>query len=310
MKILSGTSNLKLSKEISKKLKLKLVNTNIKRFADGEIYIEINENIRGNSVFVIQSTSNPANDNLMELLLVIDALKRSSAKNITAVIPYYGYARQDRKVAPRTSISAKVVANLITNAGASRVVTVDLHAGQIQGFFDMPVDNLFTTPLFAKYIKRKFSKKNLVCVSPDVGGVQRTRGLATRIKADLAIIDKRRPAPGKSQVMNIIGDVKNKTCIIVDDIIDSGGTIVNAVEALKKSGANEVYVFITHAVLSGDAVNKIKASKIKKLIITDTIDNSLKIKNNNKIEVLSISSLMSEAIKRIANSNSVSDLFN
>ena len=310
MKILSGTSNLKLSKDISKKLKLKLVNTNIRRFADGEIYIEINENIRGNSVFVIQSTSNPANDNLMELLLVVDALKRSSAKNVTAVIPYFGYARQDRKVAPRTSISAKVVANLITNAGASRVVTVDLHAGQIQGFFDMPVDNLFTTPLFAKYIKRKLSNKKLICVSPDVGGVQRTRGLATRIKADLAIIDKRRPAPGKSQVMNIIGDVKNKTCIIVDDIIDSGGTIVNAVEALKKNGANEVYVFITHAVLSGDAVRKIKNSKIKKLIITDTIDNSHKIKNNNKIEVLSISSLMSEAIKRIANSNSVSDLFN
>ena len=310
MKILSGTSNLKLSKDISKKLKLKLVNTNIRRFADGEIYIEINENIRGNSVFVIQSTSNPANDNLMELLLVIDALKRSSAKNVTAVIPYFGYARQDRKVAPRTSISAKVVANLITNAGASRVVTVDLHAGQIQGFFDMPVDNLFTTPLFAKYIKRKLSNKKLICVSPDVGGVQRTRGLATRIKADLAIIDKRRPAPGKSQVMNIIGDVKNKTCIIVDDIIDSGGTIVNAVEALKKNGANEVYVFITHAVLSGDAVKKIKNSKIKKLIITDTIDNSHKIKNNNKIEVLSISSLMSESIKRIANSNSVSDLFN
>ena len=310
MKILSGTSNLKLSKDISKKLKLKLVNTNIRRFADGEIYIEINENIRGNSVFVVQSTSNPANDNLMELLLVIDALKRSSAKNITAVIPYFGYARQDRKVAPRTSISAKVVANLITNAGASRVLTVDLHAGQIQGFFDMPVDNLFTTPLFAKYIKKKLSRKKLVCVSPDVGGVQRTRGLATRIKADLAIIDKRRPAPGKSQVMNIIGDVKNKTCIIVDDIIDSGGTIVNAVAALKKSGANEVYVFITHAVLSGDAVKKIKNSKIKKLIITDTIDNSQKIKNNNKIEVLSISSLMAEAIKRIANSNSVSDLFN
>ena len=310
MKILSGTSNLKLSKDISKKLKLKLVNTNIRRFADGEIYIEINENIRGNSVFVIQSTSNPANDNLMELLLVIDALRRSSAKNVTAVIPYFGYARQDRKVAPRTSISAKVVANLISNAGASRVVTVDLHAGQIQGFFDMPVDNLFTTPLFAKYIKKKLKDKKLICVSPDVGGVQRTRGLATRIKADLAIIDKRRPAPGKSQVMNIIGDVKNKTCIIVDDIIDSGGTIVNAVDALKKNGANEVYVFITHAVLSGDAVKKIKNSKIKKLIITDTIDNSQKIKNNNKIELLSISSLMSEAIKRIANSNSVSDLFN
>ena len=310
MKILSGTSNLKLSKEISKKLKLKLINTNIKRFADGEIFIEINENIRGNSVFVIQSTSNPANDNLMELLLVIDALKRSSAKNITAVIPYYGYARQDRKVAPRTSISAKVVANLLTNAGANRVVTVDLHAGQIQGFFDMPVDNLFTTPLFAKYIKRKFKNKKLICVSPDVGGVQRTRGLATKIKADLAIIDKRRPKPGQSQVMNIIGDVKGKTCIIVDDIIDSGGTIINAVGALKKAGAIDVYVFITHAVLSGDAAQKIKNSKIKKLIITDTIDNSQKIKNNNKIEVLSISSLMSEAIKRIANSNSVSDLFN
>jgi len=310
MKILSGTSNLKLSKDISKNLKLKLINTNIRRFADGEIYIEINENIRGNSVFVIQSTSNPANDNLMELLLCIDALRRSSAKNITAVIPYYGYARQDRKVVPRTSISAKVVANLITNAGASRVVTVDLHAGQIQGFFDMPVDNLFTTPLFARYIKKKLKNKKLICVSPDVGGVQRTRGLATKIKADLAIIDKRRPKPGKSKVMNIIGDVKGKTCIIVDDIIDSGGTIVNAVDALKKSGATEVYVFITHAVLSGDATNKIKKSKIKKLIITDTIDNSQKIKNNNKIEVLSISSLMAEAIKRISNSTSVSDLFN
>ena len=310
MKILSGTSNPKLRKEISKLLKLTLVNTNIKRFSDGEIYIEINENIRGNSVFVIQSTSNPANDNLMELLLCIDALRRSSAKNITAVIPYYGYARQDRKVVPRTSISAKVVANLITNAGASRVVTVDLHAGQIQGFFDMPVDNLFTTPLFARYIKKKLKNKKLICVSPDVGGVQRTRGLATKIKADLAIIDKRRPKPGKSQVMNIIGDVKGKTCIIVDDIIDSGGTIVNAVDALKKSGATEVYVFITHAVLSGDATNKIKKSKIKKLIITDTIDNSQKIKNNNKIEVLSISSLMAEAIKRISNSTSVSDLFN
>jgi ribose-phosphate pyrophosphokinase len=310
MKILSGTSNQKLSKDICKQLKLKLVNTNIKRFADGEIYVEINENIRGNSVFVIQSTSNPANDNLMELLLVIDALKRSSAKNITAVIPYYGYARQDRKVAPRTSISAKVVANLITNAGASRVVTVDLHAGQIQGFFDMPVDNLFTTPLFAKYIKKRFKSKRLICVSPDVGGVQRTRGLATRIKADLAIIDKRRPKPGQSKVMNIIGNVKGKTCIIVDDIIDSGGTIVNAVDALKKEGAVEVYVFITHAVLSGEAISKIKKSKIKKLIITDTIDNSKKIKNNNKIEVLSISSLMAEAIKRISNSTSVSDLFN
>ena len=310
MKILSGTSNLNLSKDISKSLKLKLVNTNIKRFADGEIYIEINENIRGNSVFVIQSTSNPANDNLMELLLIIDALKRSSAKNITAVIPYFGYARQDRKVVPRTSISAKVVANLLTNAGASRILTVDLHAGQIQGFFDMPVDNLFTTPLFARYIKKKLKKKNLICVSPDVGGVQRTRGLATKIDADLAIIDKRRPAPGKSRVMNIIGDVKGKTCIIVDDIIDSGGTIVNAVAALKKSGAEDVYVFTTHGVLSGEAVKKIQSSKIKKLVITDSIDNSKKIKNHSKIEVLSISNLMAEAIKRISNSTSVSDLFN
>ena len=310
MKILSGTSNPRLSKEISKKLKLKLINTNIKKFADGEIYIEINENIRGNSVFVIQSTSTPANDNIMELLLCIDALRRSSAKNITAVIPYFGYARQDRKVAPRTSISAKVVSNLITNAGASRIVTVDLHAGQIQGFFDIPVDNLFTTPMFARYIKKKFKTKNLMCVSPDVGGVQRTRGLATKIKADLAIIDKRRPEPGKSQVMNIIGDVKGKNCIIVDDIIDSGGTIINAVEALKKAGAIDVYVFITHAVLSGEAAEKIKKSKIKKLIITDTIDNSLKIKNNSKIEVISIAPLMAEAISRISNSTSVSDLFN
>jgi ribose-phosphate pyrophosphokinase len=310
MKILSGTSNPKLSKDICKQLKLKLVNTNIKRFPDGEIYVEINENIRGNSVFVIQSTSTPANDNLMELLLSIDALRRSSAKNITAVIPYFGYARQDRKVAPRTSISAKVVSNLISNAGANRVVTVDLHAGQIQGFFDIPVDNLFTTPLFARYIKKKFKNKKLICVSPDVGGVQRTRGLATRLKSDLAIIDKRRPKPGKSQVMNIIGNVKGKTCLIVDDIIDSGGTIVNAADALKRNGATEVHVFITHAVLSKDAAEKIKKSKVEKLIITDSIDNSHKIKNNKKIQVLSISSLMAEAIKRISNSTSVSDLYN
>jgi ribose-phosphate pyrophosphokinase len=246
----------------------------------------------------------------MELLLCVDALRRSSAKNITAVIPYFGYARQDRKVAPRTSISAKVVSNLISNAGANRVVTVDLHAGQIQGFFDIPVDNLFTTPLFARYIKKVFKNKNLICVSPDVGGVQRTRGLATKIKSDLAIIDKRRSKPGKSKVMNIIGNVKGKSCIIVDDIIDSGGTIVNAAKALKENGALNVYVFITHAVLSKDAVDKIKKSKVDRLIITDTIDNSQKIKNSKKIHVLSISSLMAEAIKRISNSTSVSDLFN
>ena len=310
MKILSGTSNPSLSKSISKQLKLKLVNTNIKKFADGEIYVEINENIRGNSVFVVQSTATPANDNLMELLLCIDALRRSSAKNITAVIPYFGYARQDRKVVPRTSISAKLVSNLITNAGAHRVVTVDLHAGQIQGFFDMPVDNLFTTPIFKRYIRKNIKSKNLICVSPDAGGIERTRGLATKIDADLAIIDKRRPEPGKSKVMNIIGNVQGKDCIIVDDIIDSGGTIVNAAEALIKKGAKNVHVFVTHAVLSGDAVNKIQKSKIKKLIITDTIDNSKKIRKAGKIEVLSIAQLMAEAIKRISNSTSVSRLFN
>ena len=310
MKILSGTSNPSLSKSISKHLKLKLVNTNIKKFADGEIYVEINENIRGNSVFVIQATATPANDNLMELLLCIDALRRSSAKNITAVIPYFGYARQDRKVVPRTSISAKLVSNLITNAGAHRVVTVDLHAGQIQGFFDMPVDNLFTTPIFARYIRKNIKSKNLICVSPDAGGIERTRGLATKIKADLAIIDKRRPEPGKSKVMNIVGDVQGKDCIIVDDIIDSGGTIVNAADALAKKGAKNIYVFVTHAVLSGDAISKLQKSKIKKLIITDSIDNSKKIRKASKIEVLSIAQLMAEAIKRISNSTSVSSLFN
>ena len=309
MKLLTGNSNKVLSKNIAKYLKTKLVNSSIRKFADGEIYTEINENIRGNSIFIIQSISSPANDNLMELLLCIDALKRSSAKNITAVIPYFGYARQDRKVAPRTSISAKVVSNLISNAGASRVLTVDLHAGQIQGFFDIPVDNLFTTPLFARYIKKNLKNKKLICVSPDVGGVQRTRGLATKIKSDLAIIDKRRPKPGKSQVMNIIGNVKGKTCIIVDDIIDSGGTIVNAAAALKENGAEEVYVYITHGVLSGEAVKKIKNSVIKNLVITDTIDNINKTKSAKNIEVLSISALMGEAIKRISNSTSVSDLF-
>ena len=309
MKILSGTSNTKLSKDISKQLKLKLVNTNIKRFSDGEIYIEINENIRGNSVFVIQSTSHPANDNLMELLLCIDALRRSSAKNITAVIPYYGYARQDRKVAPRTSISAKVVANLISNAGASRVVTVDLHAGQIQGFFDIPVDNLFATPIFARHARKKIKSKKIVCVAPDVGGTERARALGKLLGVGLAIVDKRRPKPGQSKVMNVIGEVKDQTCIIVDDIIDSGGTIVNAAKALKERGAKEVYVYITHGVLSGDAVKKIKSSVIKNLVITDTIDNGQKTKNVKNIEVLPISGLMGEAIKRISNSTSVSDLF-
>ena len=309
MKILTGNSNKLLSGKISKYLKNKLVNSSIKKFSDGEIYIEINENIRGNSIFIIQGISSPANDNLMELLLCIDALKRSSAKNITAVIPYFGYARQDRKVVPRTSISAKLVSNLITKAGADRIVTVDLHAGQIQGFFDIPVDNLFATPIFSRHIKKKIKSKNLICVAPDVGGVERARALGRKLDIGLAIIDKRRPAPGKSQVMNVIGNVKGKTCIIVDDIIDSGGTIINAAEALIKRGAKEVHVYITHGVLSGEAVEKIRKSKIKNLVVTDTIDNSDKVKKSRNIEVLSISNLLAEAMKRISNSTSVSDLF-
>ena len=309
MKILTGNSNKQLSNKISKNLKNKLVNTSIRKFADGEIYIEINENIRGNSIFIIQSVSSPANDNLMELLLCIDALKRSSAKNITTVIPYFGYARQDRKVVPRTSISAKLVSNLITNAGADRVVTVDLHAGQIQGFFDIPVDNLFATPIFAKHIKRKIKSYNIICVAPDVGGVERARALGKKLDVGLAIVDKRRPSPGKSQVMNVIGNVKNKICILTDDIIDSGGTIVNAADALLKRGAKEVHVYATHGVFSGDAVKKIKNSKIKNLVITDSIDSSDKLKKVRNIEVLSISLLLAEAIKRISNSTSVSDLF-
>ena len=309
MKLLTGNSNKVLSKNIAKYLKTKLVNSSIRKFADGEIYIEINENIRGNSIFIIQSISSPANDNLMELLLCIDALKRSSAKNITAVIPYFGYARQDRKVVPRTSISAKLVSNLITKAGADRVVTVDLHAGQIQGFFDIPVDNLFSTPIFARHAKKKIKSKKIICVAPDVGGTERARALGKLLNVGLAIVDKRRPKPGQSQVMNVIGDVKDKTCIIVDDIIDSGGTIVNAAKALVERGAKDVYVYITHGVLSGDAVKKIKNSVIKNLVITDTIDNISKTRNVKNIEVLPISGLMGEAIRRISNSTSVSDLF-
>tara|TARA_Y100000591_G_scaffold104640_1_gene88959 strand:+ start:1014 stop:1946 length:933 start_codon:yes stop_codon:yes gene_type:complete len=309
MKIITGNSNKNLSIKISKYLKNRLVRSSIKKFSDGEIYIEINENIRGNSIFVIQSVSSPANDNLMELLLCIDALKRSSAKNITAVIPYFGYARQDRKVVPRTSISAKLVSNLITKAGADRVVTIDLHAGQIQGFFDIPVDNLFATPIFARHVKKKIKRNNLICVAPDVGGTERARALGKFLHAGLAIIDKRRPTPGKSEVMNVIGNVKGKTCIIVDDIIDSGGTIVNAASALTDRGAKEVHVYVTHGVLSGKAVQKIKNSKIKRLVITDTIDNSERVKEAKNIEILTISQLVGEAIKRISNSTSVSDLF-
>ena len=310
MKLLTGNSNKNLSQKISKYLKTRLVNSSIKKFSDGEIYIEINENIRGNSIFLVQSISSPANDNLMELLICIDALKRSSAKNITAVIPYFGYARQDRKVVPRTSISAKMVSNLITKAGADRVVTLDLHSGQIQGFFDIPVDNLFATPIFARHIKKKIKSKNLICVAPDVGGTARARALGKMLNVGLAIVDKRRPAPGKSEVMNVIGNVNNKTCIIVDDIIDSGGTIVNAAKILKQKGAKDVHVYCSHGVLSGDAVDKIKKSSVKNLVITDTINNSEKVKKAKNIEILTISHLVGEAIRRISNSTSVSDLFN
>ena len=308
MKIVSGTNNPILSKEISKHLKTKLVNSNIRRFADSEVYIEINENMRGSEVFVIQGTSYPANDNIMELLVCIDALRRASAKNITAVLPYFGYARQDRKVTPRSPISAKLVANLITNAGANRVLTLDLHANQIQGFFDIPVDNLFAAPIFVKDIKKNIKSKNLVCVAPDVGGVERARALGKRLNAELAIIDKRRSGPGKSQVMNVIGEVKGTTCIIIDDLVDSGGTICNAAAALMEKGAKEVYAYVVQAVLSGDAVKKIQKSKIKQFVVTNSIDNKQKTKGS-KIKIISVASLLGEAINRISESRSVSKLF-
>ena len=308
VKILACSASDKLANEIADCYGLQIAKFEKQGFSDGEFQISINETVRGCDVFIIQSTI-PPSDNLMEMLLMIDAAKRASAYSINAVIPYFGYARQDRKVVPRTSISAKLVSNLITKAGADRVVTVDLHAGQIQGFFDIPVDNLFYTPIFARHVKKKIKNKNLICVAPDVGGTERARALGKILNIGLAIVDKRRPKPGQSQVMNVIGDVKGKTCILVDDIIDSGGTIVNAAKALKQRGAKEVYVYITHGVLSGDAVKKIKNSVIKNLVITDTIDNREKTKNVKNIEVLPISALMGEAIKRISNSTSVSDLF-
>ncbi|MEK9741649.1 MAG: ribose-phosphate pyrophosphokinase [Pelagibacteraceae bacterium] len=308
MKIVSGTNNPKLSKEISKHLGTKLVNSKIRRFADSEVYIEINENMRGSEVFVIQGTSYPANDNIMELLVCIDALRRASAKNITAVLPYFGYARQDRKVTPRSPISAKLVANLITNAGANRVLTLDLHANQIQGFFDIPVDNLFAAPIFVKDIKKNIKSKNIVCVAPDVGGVERARAIGKRLDAELAIIDKRRSGPGKSEVMNVIGQVKGKVCVIIDDLVDSGGTICNAADALMNKGAKAVYAYVVHAVLSGDAVEKIQKSKIKQFVVTNSIDNSEKIKGS-KIKTISVAPLLGEAINRISGSKSVSKLF-
>lgn len=310
MKIIAGNSNLPLSSSVGEYLNINLAKASIRRFADEEVYVEIKENIRGEDVFVIESTSYPANDNLMELLVIIDALRRASAKRITAVLPYFGYARQDRKPGPRTPISAKLVANLISTAGADRVLTVDLHAEQIQGFFDIPTDNLFAGPVFSRDIKENFSDlSNLVAVSPDIGGVVRARAIANKLGASIAIVDKRRSKPGDSEVMNIIGEVDGKDCIILDDIIDSAGTICNAADRLIDIGANSVTAYVTHGVLSGKALNKIKDSKLKEVVITDTIDNNKNAKELKKIRIIPISMLLGEAIKRISEESSVSSLF-
>ena len=310
MKLLAGNSNLPLSRSISEYLEMPLTQASVRRFADEEIFVEINENVRGEDVFVIQSTSYPANDNLMELLICIDALRRASAKRITAVVPYFGYARQDRKPGPRTPISAKLVANLITVAGASRVLSVDLHAGQIQGFFDIPTDNLFASPVIAADIQARFSNSNLTVVSPDVGGVVRARGLAKRLSnSPLAIVDKRREKAGESEVMNIIGDVDGRSCILIDDIVDSGGTLCNAAAALRQEGAVEVVAYCTHGVLSGGAAARIGTSVLSELVVTDTICTGEADPKNGKIRRLTIAPLLAEAIRRIADEASVSSLF-
>ena len=309
MKIVSCNSNNQLSEEISKYLKKPLCRCSITRFADMEIFVEILENVRGEDVFIIQSTSYPANDNLMELLVTIDALKRGSARRITAVIPYFGYARQDRKTGPRTPITAKLVANLITNAGADRVLTLDLHAGQIQGFFDIPTDNLYSSPIFIRDIKKKFKKEKITFISPDVGGITRAREIAAQLKSEIAIIDKRRGEPGKSEVMNIIGDIKNKTCIIIDDIVDTAGTLCNAAKSIKNKGAKSVSAYITHGVLSAEAVAKISKSPIKNLVITNSIELTQSVETSEKIQSLTIAPLLGEAIKRISLEKSVSVLF-
>jgi ribose-phosphate pyrophosphokinase len=310
MKILTGNSNRPLAEAISAKLALPLVKANIRRFADNEIFVEILENVRGEDVFVIQSTSFPANDHLMELLIIIDALRRSSARRITAVMPYYGYARQDRKTAGRTPISAKLVANLITNAGAHRVLTLDLHAEQIQGFFDIPLDNLYAGPVFSRDIKETLANRSLTMVSPDTGGVVRTRAIARRVDADLAIIDKRRERAGVSEVMNVIGDVKGRDCILMDDIVDSAGTLCNAAVALMDQGAKSVCAYVTHGVLSGGAVARIAASPMEKLVITDSIPATEAVRISPNVRPLSVAALMAEAMKRIAEETSVSSLFN
>jgi ribose-phosphate pyrophosphokinase len=310
MKILACNSNRPLAEAVAAALNLPLTQASVRRFADLEIFVEIQENIRGEDVFVIQSTSYPANDNLMELLITLDALRRSSARRITAVIPYFGYARQDRKSGPRTPISAKLVANLITQAGADRVLTLDLHAGQIQGFFDIPVDNLFAAPLFARDIQERFKGRDLMVVSPDVGGVVRARAIATRLHTDLAIIDKRRPRAGVSEVMNVIGDVSGRDCILVDDIVDSGGTLCNAAEALLKNGARSASVYVTHGVLSGGAVARIGAAPIQHMITTDSIQATEAVRISSNLRQLTIAPLLAEAMRRISEESSVSTLFN
>jgi len=309
MKLIAGNSNRQLAEAISAYLNVPLAKASMKRFSDMELFTEIQENVRGQDVFVIQSTSYPANDNLMELLISIDALRRGSAKRITAVIPYFGYARQDRKTGGRTPITAKLVANLITSAGVDRVLTMELHAGQIQGFFDIPVDNLIIAPVFIPDIEKKFKDQPLVLVSPDVGGVVRARAIAKRLNADLAIIDKRREAAGISEVMHVIGDVEGKVCVMVDDIVDSGGTLCNAAAALKANGAKEVHSYVVHGVLSGAAVSKIESSVMERLVTSDSIAATDPVSNCSKIERLSVASLMGEAIKRTCEERSISALF-
>ena len=309
MKILACNSNINLAESISKTLNTRLVKVEVKRFSDMEVFVEVQENVRGEDMFVVQSTSYPANDNLMELLVALDALRRASARRITAVIPYYGYARQDRKSGPRTPISAKLVANLITKAGADRILTMDLHAGQIQGFFDIPTDNLFAAPVFVKDIEEKYNNKPVVIVSPDVGGVVRARAYARRINANLAIIDKRREKAGLSEVMNIIGDVSNHHCIIVDDIIDSGGTICNAAQALIDVGAISVDAYVTHGVLSGSAVSNISNSPLSSLVTTNSIKATEAVNMSSNIRQISIAPIIGEAIRRVHMEQSVSSLF-
>lgn len=309
MKLITGNSNVELANSIATILNAKLINATVQYFADHEIFVEIEESVRGEDIYAIQSTSYPANDNIMELMIIIDALKRSSAKRITAVIPYYGYARQDRMASGRTAISAKVVADMISKVGADRVLTLDLHSVQIQGFFDIPLDNMFVAPVFVNDIKNKYGSKPLTIVSPDVGGVVRARAVAKRLNAPLAIIDKRRDGIGISEVMNIIGDVNKKDCIIIDDIVDSAGTLCNAAKALVESGANSVVAYVTHGVLSSSAVKNIDNSDLLNLVVTDSIFDQEKLNRCKKIKVVSIAPLMAEAIKRIASEKSVSGLF-